>query len=93
MRTEYIDLNRTFLDVDEDSDIEGASYKSYLAGIVGGTDWQTLLQSRYVVVLGEPGSGKTWELEARAEDLRNAGQHAFFMSIDTLSVGMFDKAI
>jgi len=31
VRAEYIDLNRTFLDVDEDSDIEKASYKSYLA--------------------------------------------------------------
>lgn len=93
MRTEYIDLNRTFLDVDEDSDIEGASYKSYLASIDGGTDWQALLQSRYVVVLGEPGSGKTWELEAKAEDLRKAGQHAFFMRIDILSGGVFDTAL
>lgn len=93
MRPEYIDLNRTFLDFDEDSDIEGAAYKSYLATLTGGTDWQALLQSRYVVVLGEPGSGKTWELEAKAENLRNAGKHAFFIRIDVLATGAFEAAI
>jgi len=78
VRHEYIDLSRTFLDVDEDSNIEGAAYKSYIASLGGGTDWQALLRSRYVVVLGEQGSGKTWELEARAENLRNTGVYAFF---------------
>lgn len=93
MRPEYIDLNRTFLDFDEDSDIEGAAYKSYLASLSGGTDWQALLQSKYVVVLGEQGSGKTWELEAKAENLRKTGQHAFFMRIDVLATGAFEAAI
>ena len=45
MRPEYIDLNRIFLDFDEDSDVEGAAYKSYLAILTGGTDWQSLLQA------------------------------------------------
>ncbi|MFZ2949959.1 MAG: hypothetical protein WA003_10790 [Desulfuromonadaceae bacterium] len=93
MRPEYIDLNRTFLDFDEDSDVEGAAYKSYFASMTGGTDWQTLLQSRYVVVLGEPGSGKTWELEAQPQKLRNDGLYAFFMRIDVLAAGTFEAAI
>lgn len=93
MRPEYIDLNRTFLDFDEDSDVEGAAYKSYLASMTGGTYWQTLLQSRYVVVLGEPGSGKTWELEALPEKLRKDGLYAFFMRIDVLATGAFEAAI
>ena len=93
MRPEYIDLNRTFLDFDEDSDVEGAAFKSYIAGLTGGTDWQTLLQSRYVVVLGEPGSGKTWELEAQPQKLRKDGLYAFFMRIDVLAAGIFEAAI
>lgn len=93
MRPEYIDLNRTFLDFDEDSDVEGAAFKSYIAGLTGGTDWQNLLQSRYVVVLGEPGSGKTWELEALPEKLRKDGLYAFFMRIDVLAAGAFETAI
>lgn len=93
MRPEYIDLNRTFLDFDEDSDVEGAAYKSYLANMTGGTDWQSLLQSRFVVVLGEPGSGKTWELEAQPEKLRKDGLYAFFMRIDVLATGTFEAAI
>lgn len=93
MRPEYIDLNRTFLDFDENSDVEGAAFKSYIAGLTGETTWKKLLQSRYVVVLGEPGSGKTWELEAQPEKLRKDGFYAFFMRIDVLSAGTFEAAI
>lgn len=93
MRPEYINLNRAFLDFDEDSDVEGAAFKSYIANLTGGTDWQTLLQSRYVVILGEPGSGKTWELEAQPERLRSGGLCAFFMRIDVLADGVFEAAI
>jgi len=93
VRSEYIDLNRTFLDIDENSDIEGAAFKSYIAGLTGETTWQNLLQSRYVVVLGEPGSGKTWELEAQPEKLRDAGLFSFFMRIDVLATGTFEAAI
>jgi hypothetical protein len=93
MRPDYVELNRTFLDFDEKNDVEGAALKSYMAGLFGELTWDKLLQSQYVVILGEAGSGKTWELEAQAEKQRAQGRHSFFVRIDALATQSFDAAL
>ena len=49
-----------------------------------GISWEEILKKSRVVILGEPGSGKTEELRAITERLREAGSCAFFCRIDYL---------
>src|SRR5260221_14091792 len=46
--------------------------------------WDDLLKESRVVVLGEPGSGKTWELRERFRLLAGRGEFAFFIRPDRL---------
>lgn len=86
MRAGYVDLDRRFLDFTDEESGEDASLRSYLNEYTGkGIDWGKLLQSRYVVVLGEAGSGKTWEMQARAEKLRREGATSFFVRLERLA--------
>jgi hypothetical protein len=82
----YIELNRTFIDFQENQEREESALQSYVAERYGDgpLNWTKLLESRYVVLLGEPGSGKTWEMEAQVELLRQQGQYAFFIPIERL---------
>lgn len=94
MKQGYVELGRRFIPFREavDSD-EGAWIGYYRPEYTerGSFDWDTLIavESRCVVVLGEAGSGKSWEFEARAEVLNNSGATAFFLPIDDL----FDREI
>ncbi len=82
---QYISLDRTFFDFQEDDDIEDVAMRSYLATIRNNIlDWDTLLQSRCVVILGEPGSGKTWEMENQVKLIREGGNYAFFLRLEQL---------
>jgi predicted NACHT family NTPase len=65
----FIELDRRFIDVTELADPEESALRSYTASLLGkeaGISWPGLLKSRIVVILGEPGSGKTWELRNQA---------------------------
>jgi hypothetical protein len=89
MRKEYVDLGRRFLPFQEATDSDEATWISYYRPqyeVPGSTDWGSLTapESRCVVVLGEAGSGKSWEFEARAEFLNNNGSTAFYLPIDDL---------
>jgi len=82
----FIDLDRRFLDVTEMKDSEEAALHSYTATLLGkepGLGWKDVLASRIVVILGEPGSGKTWELRNRANPLKKLG-FSFFIHLDRL---------
>ena len=82
MRPDYVDLNRTFFETDENEvDSESRALRSYLLSTQGELNWSKLLQSQFIVILGEPGSGKTWEMEARSEKLQNESGNAFFIRI------------
>lgn len=93
MRRDYVELDRTFLDYSDELDIEGSAWKSYFAGLSGNLNWEKLLQSRYVVILGEAGSGKTWELEAQTEKIKKIGQIAFFIRIEALANQILSAAL
>ncbi len=84
---DFVDLDRRFADIDLGEDREALAERSYLHGLDGvdrGASWEGLLESRLVVVLGEPGSGKTRELKHQAERIRLAGGRAYFLPLERL---------
>ncbi len=85
MRSDYIDLNRTFIPYDESRSPEEAAVLSYFTGRKGFVQWDDLLAHGRVVLLGEAGSGKTWEMEAQASRLKAQGIASFFVRVDELA--------
>jgi len=76
----FIELDRRFCQLDPKEDLEKAALDSYTASLLGresGLGWKDLLEHRLVVVLGEPGSGKTEEFRERAKTLQAEGKAAF----------------
>jgi hypothetical protein len=82
-----LDLQRTFLKsrFKEGSQVEDADedFSTYLSS--GHSGWADLLARRLVVVLGEAGSGKTWEFQDQAKRLRHAGNSAFFFPLNKIT--------
>ena len=94
MRTRYVELNRTFLDFGGQGDEPDPDTLRMIAEMTGKrTDWDALLQSPYVVVLGEAGSGKTWEFQERARSLVASGKQAFFCRIEDLAEEGLEQAL
>ena len=91
----FVELDRRFLDVTELTEPEESALRSYTASLLGkkaGIGWADLFESRIVVILGEPGSGKTWELRNQAKLLKNRG-FAFFIPLDRLVEGPLERAL
>jgi|SRR5579864_3639782 len=88
---DYIELNRRFCTLHGSRGIENAAASSYLfASLVDPTlGWGELLKERLVVVLGEPGSGKSWEFRHRCASLKEAGTPAFLIELERLVSGAF----
>lgn len=93
-REGFVFLNRTFLDFVDGPSVDDAAAQSYL-WFTGGSrlTWDDLLNERLVVVLGEAGSGKTWEFEEQERILIRNGKPAFFVRIEDLAVDGLDAAI
>ncbi len=82
---QFIELDRRFTEYTPDESPERLAERSYLAAFQGkepGISWDELLQHRLVVILGEPGSGKT--LELRAQQQKHRLSHFFYLWIDWL---------
>jgi hypothetical protein len=94
---EYLDLERRFLKVSDDENPENMAQVSYLLASLRGQEqgysWPDILQDQIVIILGEPGSGKTTELKFKSEELRKKGKWAFFVRLDQLVTGTFDAAL
>ncbi len=74
----FIELDRRFTEYTPDESPECLAERSYLAAFQGtqpGISWDELLQHRLVVILGEPGSGKT--LELRGQQQKHSLTHFF----------------
>ncbi|MEZ5414406.1 MAG: hypothetical protein R3F03_08835 [Opitutaceae bacterium] len=94
--TNHVDLDRCFSTVSRDRDPESIAIESYsdLYGhLWGGRGWPDILKSRLVVVLGEPGSGKTAELRQQAARLRATGEAALFIRLDEIATQGWDAAL
>src|SRR5438874_624650 len=57
------------------------------AGLLKGLTWADVLQRPRVVLLAEAGSGKTFEMRERVNQLRAEGQPAFFLPLEALNDG------
>lgn len=55
--------------------------------------WEELLKRRRVVVLAEPGAGKTTELEEQARQLRERGDFAFLATLQNIGQNGFEAAL
>jgi len=92
----FVDLNRRFRILDPHRDSEESALDSYVAanlGIRSGLGWEDLLKKRRVIILGEPGSGKTWEFRERARAFQANGQFALFIPLDRLATEPWEAAI
>jgi hypothetical protein len=92
----YIELGRKFAEYLVVDTPEALAQRSYTMGFLGqddGKTWDELLQHRLVVILGEPGSGKTSEL--RAQQARQFS-NSFFLELNQLVKeqlsGLLDEA-
>ncbi|WP_031438650.1 NACHT domain-containing protein [Methylobacter tundripaludum] len=82
--SQFIELDRRFTEYTPDESPERLAERSYLAAFhdsLQGFSWDELLQHRLVVILGEPGSGKTLELRAQHQ---KHGSTSFFLPLDRL---------
>lgn len=80
----FIELHRRFVEYLADDTPEGLAQRSYMTGFLGredGKTWDELLQHRLVVVLGEPGSGKTAELRGKQTQQLSC---SFFLELNRL---------
>src|ERR1700693_545538 len=85
----FIELDRRFEELSTDQSAESNALQSYtrvsaLLGLRPGMSWQELLEKRLAVVLGEPGSGKTWEFRERALALNSSKKIAFYIELEQL---------
>ncbi len=86
---DHIPLDRVFRELRPDSNQEQNALDSYI-GEWGNHrwathDWTKLLSHKgIVVVLGEPGCGKTWEFQWVVKQERAAGRIAFFLPLERL---------
>jgi hypothetical protein len=89
MKTRYVELGRRFVVFSDAMDSDEAAWLSYYRPEYTAQrsfDWDSLIapEVRCAVILGEAGSGKSWEFEARAEILNRAGATAIFLPLDDL---------
>ncbi len=83
----FVELNRRFRTLDQKAKAEETALDSYTAGLLWpdkNLSWDDLLNESRVIVLGEAGSGKTWELRERVRLLTVRGEFAFFIRLDQL---------
>ena len=76
--TDFIELDRRFRKLEKESKREDTALASYTDEVFefgfsrSGLSWTELLEERLTVILGEAGSGKTWELRHRADPVGGA---------------------
>ena len=82
---QHVELQRQFSEVDEAKDPEAVVLESYIASISGtdtGIGWAQILAAKEsVVILGEPGSGKTHEMREQMARLRQQGACAVLVEL------------
>lgn len=86
--SDYIALDRRFRSHDEKRRVDDAAAESYLThwGRSELTDWIKMLTMPGIhVVLGEAGSGRTYEFKALANALITENKEAFFLSLHKLA--------
>jgi len=86
--TSIVPLIRRFRPVAKDADTDEAESVRLLWGHSKLKVWQDLEKAYRTVILADAGAGKTFEMEGRARRLREKGQQAFFLRIESLADGV-----
>ena len=82
----FVDLNRSFAPILKDRKFTEDDYDLSISfRLLETKQWSDLLQLRRVIILAEAGAGKTEEIRATAEGLRNAGNKTFFFRLEHLT--------
>ncbi|TRX00764.1 NACHT domain-containing protein [Candidatus Methylobacter oryzae] len=89
----YIDLNRNFVPIKKDEEIDLDVGRYWGKRIGGWLDWDALLNKQRVVILAEASSGKTAEFKGAADKIRNTGKAAFFIPIEELADEGFEQSL
>lgn len=93
---DYVELDRRFRNAVDESDGETTARLNYPASwnqVEAGLSWAEVLSHRLVVVLGEPGSGKTAEFKAQARLRDPSATPRFFVRLDDLIQGSLNGAL
>jgi hypothetical protein len=85
----FVELNRKFHKFDQSDKVnEDHLFDSYRTSApfcnTVSYSWEELLKEKRVVVLGEAGSGKTWELRERSKQLKQAGMFSVYVRLDQI---------
>ena len=84
----YIDLGRQFAELMDGNEAETAALQSYISQYINqdrDKGWEWIYQQNCsCVILGEPGSGKSVELQHQARMLRLAGRPALYANLRAL---------
>ncbi|MGB3045001.1 MAG: hypothetical protein WBB98_17650 [Xanthobacteraceae bacterium] len=80
----FVDLNRHFVPIDSDSEIDPSIGRQWGVRYAGWLDWPMLLGLKRVVVLAEASSGKSEEFKHAALGLRAKGNFAFATTVEHL---------
>lgn len=75
MPSNYLDLQRKFVEVDETSSEESAYFGRKKVG------WREVLSHRTVVIRAQANFGKTTEMREQCNRLRSGGHHAIFVQL------------
>jgi hypothetical protein len=91
---DYIDLNRKFwpVEADRENDPDAIPIISSF-GIEKGQTWDDLFKKDRVIILAEPGTGKTTEFKEAAKKLRKENKQAFFCRIELINEINIHRAI
>lgn len=92
-----VDLGRRFYKADDkySESFSDASYLSFLYDkkYGHGMSWEDLLKEKLVVILGEPGSGKSKEFLLQEAELKKSSKPAFRIELSRLVDNSFEEAI
>jgi hypothetical protein len=88
-----IELDRQLFQLPSENDDSDPEHAIRIArALHRGESWADVLQHRYVVVLGEAGTGKSTEFKRLAATMRTRGRWGFFVELNDLVNGDLDDA-
>ncbi len=80
----FVQLDRHFVPWD-DKEPSQVETRLLMGRLNGELDWAQLLQKSRVVILAEAGAGKSDELKAKATAQREAGEFAFYATVQDVA--------
>jgi hypothetical protein len=87
LKDHYVNLDRRFDKFSSNTNSEVVAMHSYLTGFAGGeagSAWDDILKHQLVVVLGEPGSGKSEEFRHQVNVGKQNGKTTFLLELNRL---------